>query len=277
MAIKKQITDPVGKWETIHPKEAASMLTRLHPKQVNRHNKTAIASYARQMTEGNWRQDIVNPIQIDWDNNLMNGYHRLNAVVTANVPVRFYVVRGLDPDGFGAIDDIVSRSLAFRAGITIARAAMINSIASVCAYPSSLGKMDTTRASVVDDFFKKELDYVGVNLPSTGKLRVTQAGVRAGMVLVMREHANTTTIWPELINMYDHLLKDQFTTTTPSMAALHSYLFRERHPAMRVLMASYHAFSPAKWSQNRLRIQDQLKEVKHLQSTVLTDLVAVLK
>jgi len=278
MSIKHQITDPVGKWETIHPKEAASMLTRLHPKQTGRHNKGAILTYARQMKNGEWRKDLPSPVLVDWDNRLMNGYHRFHAVVTAGVPVRFFVVRGLDPESFGDVDNIVSRTLAFRTGMGISRASVVNCVAYLCTYPAVPGKMDRVRAETIQDFISDELDYLDKHVPATAKLRVTQAGVRAGLVLAMMQtSADRKTMWPQLCDMYRKLVTSDFTHTTPSMAALHGYLFRERQVRMRVIMAAHHAFSPDKWDNNRIRVQNQLGEIQELQNNILKDLVEAIK
>jgi len=46
---------------------------------------------------------------------------------------------------------------------------------------------------------------------------------------------------------------------------------------MRVIMAAHHAFSPDKWDNNRIRVQNQLGEIQELQNNILKDLVEAIK
>ena len=56
-----------------------------------------VAEYMAEMQNGQWR---LNGKTICFDRNgrLLNGQHRLSAVVRSNVPLTTVVVRGLDPD-----------------------------------------------------------------------------------------------------------------------------------------------------------------------------------
>lgn len=77
---------------TVTPQLAAEWL------QANRHNralrKRAIADYARDMAAGKWLQN-GEAIKFASDGTLLDGQHRLKAVIEAGIPVVFMVVTGL--------------------------------------------------------------------------------------------------------------------------------------------------------------------------------------
>ena len=74
----------------ISPAGAAQMLqdTDIKNRKIS---MDRVRLYARDMMTGNWH-DNGEPIQIDTDGNVVNGQHRLNAIVMANVPVMMTVV-----------------------------------------------------------------------------------------------------------------------------------------------------------------------------------------
>lgn len=89
-------SEPKITTEVIGPEEAADILAtrnkrnrKLSPKTVN--------EYARQMTAGEF-PFIADPVRFDRDGNLIDGQHRLAAVVGSGQPQTFVIVRNLDPD-----------------------------------------------------------------------------------------------------------------------------------------------------------------------------------
>ncbi len=94
--------------ETITPDDATAYLER--NRLNNRHvNDRRITDYAREMKAGQWRLN-GEPIIFDWDDELLNGQHRLYAIIEANIPVRIVVVRGVDPATFYTMDQGKVRS-----------------------------------------------------------------------------------------------------------------------------------------------------------------------
>lgn len=72
--------------------------------------KDRVEFYLDQMRKGLWgvsNDDIC----FDWDGNLLNGQHRLNAVLKLGKPVRMGIKRGLDPATFTIIDVGANRSV----------------------------------------------------------------------------------------------------------------------------------------------------------------------
>lgn len=70
----------------------------------NRKLKPAVVrKYARDMRANNWLFN-GDTLKFDWNGKLLDGQHRLHAVVELDHPVQFLVVRGLNPDAYAAID-----------------------------------------------------------------------------------------------------------------------------------------------------------------------------
>ena len=65
--------------------------------------KARIDRYAEEMAEGRWQQN-GEPIIISDKDNLMNGQHRLYAVIKAGKPVPMMVVKGIDEGAFPTMD-----------------------------------------------------------------------------------------------------------------------------------------------------------------------------
>jgi hypothetical protein len=82
--------------ELIGPDEAAEMLA-----QHNLQNRTlapkTVARYARAMKDGEW-QFVGDPIRFDRTGELLDGQHRLAAVVDSGCAQQFVIVRNLEPE-----------------------------------------------------------------------------------------------------------------------------------------------------------------------------------
>jgi len=68
-----------------------------------------VKEYVSAMIEGEWLYN-GEAIKFDRDGRLVDGQHRLEAVVKANKPIAFLVIRGLDPEVFKTIDTGKKRS-----------------------------------------------------------------------------------------------------------------------------------------------------------------------
>lgn len=89
-----------AKVETITPKQAESYLAN---GEKNRSLNMRVAqSYAYAMQRGQWQ--IGQPLTFDHRGKLIDGQHRLRAVVLSGQPCDFLVVRGLHRDSFSVFD-----------------------------------------------------------------------------------------------------------------------------------------------------------------------------
>lgn len=95
--------------EKVTPKFAANAIETL-----NEHNRRRrgwfVDELARAIGEGRWRVTHQG-IAFNCDGTLIDGQHRLAAIVKANKPVMMYVTRGLPRDAVFAVDQGVVRNL----------------------------------------------------------------------------------------------------------------------------------------------------------------------
>lgn len=68
-----------------------------------------VQQYARDMREGNWHTS-GQAIQFDWNGRLIDGQHRLEAVIESGVTVEALIVEGLDPRAREVIDTGAKRT-----------------------------------------------------------------------------------------------------------------------------------------------------------------------
>lgn len=89
-----------------------------------------VTKYADQMKQGLWHYD-AEPIRFDKDGNLIDGQHRLWAIVESGTTQRFLVVRGLDTRAFVTIDTGKVRSFPDILSIEYPELIQLNRMASV--------------------------------------------------------------------------------------------------------------------------------------------------
>lgn len=114
----KKIIDPQTWWETITPEKA----TKIIEQQVRnrRVNWRAVKRYARYMTRGRWLP-TGETIEFDEHGNLIQGQHRLYAIIESGVAVRFLCVRHIATeytiDGIAMrTQDVLDQGFARKAG-----------------------------------------------------------------------------------------------------------------------------------------------------------------
>jgi hypothetical protein len=85
------------------PELASEWLARpsIHQRRTARN---VIAGYARAMREGRWREPSIDPIALTPDGALLNGQHRLRAVIAAEWSGDMLIARDVDPALFPTID-----------------------------------------------------------------------------------------------------------------------------------------------------------------------------
>lgn len=68
-----------------------------------------VQQYARDMREGNWHTS-GQAVQFDWNGRLVDGQHRLEAVIESGITIEVLVVKGLDPRAREVIDTGAKRT-----------------------------------------------------------------------------------------------------------------------------------------------------------------------
>ena len=101
------MSKPAASVIDVDPATATRWLAR---NEKNRHvRKPMVSAYARDMAAGDW-QFTGEAIKFDRDGNLIDGQHRLNAVVRSGATVRMLVVRDLAPEAQSVLDTGAKRS-----------------------------------------------------------------------------------------------------------------------------------------------------------------------
>ena len=92
---------------TLTPKIAHQLLTN---NENNRNLRMSVVEkYARDIINNEWKL-TGEPIQIDWNGNLINGQHRCQAVILADKSIDVFIISGLDPKTQSVIDVSVKRT-----------------------------------------------------------------------------------------------------------------------------------------------------------------------
>lgn len=112
MATNTRPLTPVYAIENITPKMAKSMIENSNI--MNRPlSRNQVLKLAADMQNGNWMLTHQG-IAISENGNVIDGQHRLHAIIEADTPVRMFVARNVQENVFAAIDSGVQRSNAHR-------------------------------------------------------------------------------------------------------------------------------------------------------------------
>jgi len=102
------IPNPTAKVENIGPREAQQMLAQMGNNRSL--SRSRVDSLAEGIDRGEWKLNGETVI-IDADGNVIDGQHRLHAIIKSKRSVPVVVVRGVRPDAIDTIDTGKSRSL----------------------------------------------------------------------------------------------------------------------------------------------------------------------
>lgn len=94
--------------EMISPSLAEHYLTKLHPDQRDL-NLNWVRQFAQQMRDGKWT--VSEPLIFDEDDYLIEGQHRLHAVIHSGTSQPFYVERGYSKEAFKHMNQGRTRTL----------------------------------------------------------------------------------------------------------------------------------------------------------------------
>ena len=95
---------------SITPELASEWLTHNYTGQ-RKLSQNVVGSYAHDIKNGNWDMDCPDPIMFAEDGTLINGQHRLNAIIRAGVPCYMLVGRGYRKDTFAYLDNGFKRNV----------------------------------------------------------------------------------------------------------------------------------------------------------------------
>lgn len=87
----------------ISPEEAEMLLNEHNPYNYRKINLGTVKIYAKDMKDGNWKEN-GETIKIDKNGNVIDGQHRLQAIVDSGVTIELIIIEGLDPSVADTID-----------------------------------------------------------------------------------------------------------------------------------------------------------------------------
>ena len=96
--------------ETITPTRAAELLSTME--RNRKASERIVAIYAHLMQSGDWCDDESTPLRFDEHGHLLDGQHRLLALIQSNQTRSFFVVRGIRASTQEVMDGGRARSLA---------------------------------------------------------------------------------------------------------------------------------------------------------------------
>lgn len=94
----------------IGPEEAKKILEERNPYNYRSINMGTVEIYAKDMENGNWMEN-GEPIMFDINGNLINGQHRIMAIIRSGTEQWFVIVEELDPSSASTIDIGRKRSI----------------------------------------------------------------------------------------------------------------------------------------------------------------------
>lgn len=133
---------------------------------LNRHNRPlrqmTTEQYAGDMTAGSWR-DTAEAIKFDVEGNLLDGQHRLAAVVFSGRTITFLVARGLQPLAQDVLDTGIRRTAAD--ALTLAKIAHGSTIASAVriAINYDTGQLNGNRRTLMPTSNSQILGWIEAN------------------------------------------------------------------------------------------------------------------
>lgn len=94
----------------ITPELANTWLNSNHSNQ-RKLSKATVAQYTKTIKNGLWYPDTGECIKISCENNIIDGQHRLNAIVQAGIPVTMLVIKNISDEHLAALDTGKKRTL----------------------------------------------------------------------------------------------------------------------------------------------------------------------
>lgn len=169
--------------ETITPSQAAAWLT------LNVNNRpisnSLVKQYAKEMKNGTWRLTHQG-IAFSADGILLDGQHRLLAIIESKVAVAMVVSRGVDNRAQLVMDDHKKRSagdalsLVRKEKISNQRVSVIRAVAELTRSSRS-SRMSKEELDIVYDTFKPALEFVAPLFPN--EKGVSSAPIKGAIVL----------------------------------------------------------------------------------------------
>jgi len=259
----------------ITPQSAAKFLENVHERQTGRNSENVIALYAKQMEAGQWDEGVMQSISIDSTGALLDGWHRLNAVVRSGVTLPFLVVRGVPPTAFGKYDAHMQRSLGFRMGLHKDRASELSYLVDLAKWPACSGRKINEEIELAQEAFGTTLEFFEMHAVKQKRRNVTVTPVRVACMLNVHRTRNAE-MREQIIAAYSMLVAANFKDAPRVITSLHRRLTetgRERHLQFAL---AFKAFNPRRFEDVKLQINNVGEVIREAQHGPLKDLVGAI-
>lgn len=163
----------------VDPSDAKSLLERNTNNRKLR--ETVVDYYANEMINGNW-VDNGDPIRIARSGRLLNGQHRLSAVVKAGVSLPFHFLSNLSEESFERMDNGVGRTVSDNLCISPSYSAVFKVIYVLKNYDKFYafqGGQRKVGPSQIKSVMTDEILQVLEEIPKTKRIQVTSSYVTA--------------------------------------------------------------------------------------------------
>lgn len=166
--------------ETVTSKQAKNVLEK-HNKRNRKIRDRTVRQYANDMTAGKWLL-AGDPLRFDVDQNLIDGQHRLSALVMSGVPkLQMVVMRGLDPEVQDVIDTGARRTAGNMLELRghVKNATVVASVARV-GISMEKGMLVTSRSRITDNTHSDVIDWVDRNYEGLAMIIPLAAAIYRG-------------------------------------------------------------------------------------------------
>ena len=270
---KTTFTGQTVRLETIGPADARKILQKVHERQNGRNSETIINQYARDIAKGFWDTSVPQMIAIDRTGALLDGWHRLHAIIASDTTVQFWVMRNADPDAFKKTDSGFQRRMNFRMNMSTEATAIVHSIIRLSAYPTNPGRAATEQIELAYDFIKDTYELFLANTTRVTVRKLSQASIKTAAILNIKKHPQHT---KQICAAYNALINRDFTSAPRSMNVLKTKIEDENPHAGKLFAYAYRAFTPASFNLSYFRGFEPVEIIKQVQSELLSDLSGVL-
>lgn len=186
--------------------------------------KSNIENFAKLIKQGEFRLthqgiafmgDMVNPKR------LLDGQHRLHAIVKTGIPVKMMVSWNCPEELFSAIDTGASRTFRDRYGWNNKQVSIVKSISEIASL-SGLTKMSKTDADAVMASFGKQISML-IDRAGTNRKGIATAPTQAAVVILMKQYPNQA---DDILNAYKYLTNERLDMLNPIQQRLYTKLIR---------------------------------------------------
>ena len=196
----------------ITPKIAETLLSNNGINRKLRHN--IIDDYARQMASGLWKEETGESIKISINGDILDGQHRLMAIIKSNVSLLFLVVSELETEVFKVLDTGVTRT-----------AGDIFHIAGI--------KQANNHAAIITRYLGLKQGRMAVLSYSTGRNNsdsiasgITIKSIKYSKSELLSVYMSRIKFWEAVVSMADHWYRQfQHILTFSDIGSLYAFFY----------------------------------------------------